>query len=71
VWIYKELLHKNLQSERYSGIFKTIGDLASPKCQFTYCSNKNHSKNFWAEMNRLIGDGKKLKREMREYRLGV
>ena len=32
---------------------------------------KNHSKKFWAEMDKLVGDSKKLRKRMKEYRLGV
>lgn len=39
--------------------------------ELIHTKHKNHSEKFWAEMDRLVGDGKKLKREMRECRLGV
>jgi hypothetical protein len=31
---------------------------------------KNHSKEFWAELDRLVGDGKKLQSRLKEYGLG-
>jgi predicted metal-dependent hydrolase len=39
--------------------------------ELVHTKHKNHSKKFWAEMDRLVGDGKKLKREMRKYRIVV
>ena len=33
--------------------------------------DKNHSKKFWKEMNKLVGDGKRLRRKMRGCRIGV
>jgi hypothetical protein len=30
---------------------------------------KNHSKVFWAELNKLVGDAGKLESRLREYRL--
>jgi hypothetical protein len=35
--------------------------------ELAHTKNKNHRKKFWAEMDRLLGDGKKLKREMEGY----
>ena len=32
---------------------------------------ENHSKNFWAEMDKIVGDGKRLRKEMRGCRIGV
>jgi predicted metal-dependent hydrolase len=37
--------------------------------ELVHTKHKNHSKKFWAEMDSLVGDGKKLKREMRKYRI--
>lgn len=39
--------------------------------ELVHTKHKNHSKKFWAEMDRYVGDGKKLKKEMRECRIGV
>ena len=39
--------------------------------ELVHTKNKNHSKKFWKEMDRLVGDGKRLKKEMREYRIGL
>jgi len=39
--------------------------------ELVHTKHKNHSKKFWAEMDRYVGDGKKLKREMRGCRMGV
>ena len=38
--------------------------------ELVHTHHKNHSKKFWAEMDRIVGDGKKLRREMRGCRLG-
>jgi len=32
---------------------------------------KNHSSDFWAEMDRLVGDGKKERSRLRGYRVGL
>ncbi len=32
---------------------------------------KNHSRDFWAEMDRLVGDGKKMRAKLRSYGLGL
>jgi predicted metal-dependent hydrolase len=32
--------------------------------------HKNHSKKFWAEMDKYVGDGKGLRREIKKYRIG-
>ena len=32
---------------------------------------KNHSNNFWAELNRLVVDGKSMASRLREYRIGL
>jgi hypothetical protein len=37
-------------------------------------SRTNHGNDivkFWAEMDKYVGDGKKLKREVGEYRIGI
>jgi len=39
--------------------------------ELVHTEHKNHSKKFWAEMDRLVGDGKMLRKEIREYRLEV
>jgi len=31
---------------------------------------KNHSRKFWAHVDKLVGDSKKLKKELKKYRLG-
>jgi predicted metal-dependent hydrolase len=38
--------------------------------ELVHTKHKNHSKEFWKEMDRIVGDGKKLKRKMRRYKLG-
>jgi predicted metal-dependent hydrolase len=37
--------------------------------ELAHTKHKNHSREFWAEMDRLVGDAKKLKKQMRNYRL--
>ena len=37
--------------------------------ELVHIRHKNHSKKFWAEMDRYVGDGKKLRKEMRKYRI--
>lgn len=32
---------------------------------------KNHSNDFWTELNRLVGDGKSIASRLREYRIGL
>ena len=32
---------------------------------------KNHSNDFWAELNRLVGDAKGMASELKEYGLGL
>lgn len=32
---------------------------------------KDHSRLFWAEMDRLVGDGRKMSKRLKKYRLGV
>lgn len=39
--------------------------------ELVHTKHKNHSKKFWAEMDKLVGDNKKLRKRMREYRLGA
>jgi predicted metal-dependent hydrolase len=39
--------------------------------ELVHTKHKNHSRDFWAEMDRIVGDGKRLRREMRGCRLGV
>ena len=37
--------------------------------ELAHTRHKNHSRDFWAEMDRLVGDAKKLKKQMRSYKL--
>ncbi len=37
--------------------------------ELVHTKHKNHSKKFWKEMDRYVGDGKKLRKEMKKYRL--
>jgi hypothetical protein len=37
--------------------------------ELAHTRHKNHSREFWAEMDRLVGDAKKLRKQMRNYRL--
>lgn len=39
--------------------------------ELVHTKHKNHSKQFWAEMDRLTGDAKKLQKQMRKYRPGA
>jgi predicted metal-dependent hydrolase len=39
--------------------------------ELVHTKHKNHGRQFWAEMNKLTGDAKKLRKEMRRYRLTV
>jgi len=39
--------------------------------ELVHTKHKNHSRRFWAEMDKLVGDAKRLEKEMRKYRLGV
>ena len=39
--------------------------------ELVHTKHKNHSKKFWAEMDRYVGEGKKLRKEMRECRIGI
>jgi len=37
--------------------------------ELAHTKHKNHSREFWAEMDRLVGDAKKLRKQMRSYKL--
>jgi len=37
--------------------------------ELVHTKHKNHGREFWAELNKLAGDAKKLRKEMRRYRL--
>jgi predicted metal-dependent hydrolase len=39
--------------------------------ELVHTRHKNHGKAFWAELDRLVGDAKSLRKEMRKYRLTV
>ena len=39
--------------------------------ELVHTKHKNHSKKFWVEIDRLAGDGRRLKRQMKQYRLGA
>jgi predicted metal-dependent hydrolase len=39
--------------------------------ELLHIRHRNHSKAFWADMDRLVGDGKKLQKRLRKYKLGV
>ena len=39
--------------------------------ELVHTKHKNHGRGFWAELDRLTGDAKKLRKEMRKYRLIV
>lgn len=39
--------------------------------ELTHTKHKNHGRQFWAELDRLVGDARKLRKEMRKYRLIV
>jgi predicted metal-dependent hydrolase len=39
--------------------------------ELVHTKHKNHSREFWKEIDRYVGDGKRLRREMRGYRIGV
>ena len=37
--------------------------------ELVHTRHKNHGREFWAELNRLTGDARQLRKEMRKYRL--
>ncbi len=37
--------------------------------ELVHTKHKNHSKKFWQAMDKLVGDSKQLRRQMRKYRL--
>jgi predicted metal-dependent hydrolase len=37
--------------------------------ELVHTRHKNHSKAFWAALDRLVGDGKRLQRQLRQYQL--
>jgi predicted metal-dependent hydrolase len=37
--------------------------------ELVHTKHKNHSKKFWAEIDRYVGDGKRLRKEIKNYRL--
>ena len=37
--------------------------------ELVHTRHKNHSREFWRLLNRLVGDGKKLQRQLRQYQL--
>lgn len=39
--------------------------------ELVHTKHKNHSEKFWAEMDKLVGDGKKLRKEIKKYRIRV
>ena len=39
--------------------------------ELVHTKHKNHSRKFWAEMDKLVTDAGKLRKEMRKYRLGT
>ena len=39
--------------------------------ELVHTKHKNHGKEFWAAMNRLTGDGKKLQKQIRKYKPGA
>ena len=38
--------------------------------ELTHTREKDHSKNFWAKMDKLVGNGKSMASRLREYRVG-
>ncbi len=38
--------------------------------ELVHTRHKNHSRKFWAELDGLVGDSKRFKKEIRKYRLG-
>ncbi|MHC4647968.1 MAG: M48 family metallopeptidase [Planctomycetota bacterium] len=39
--------------------------------ELVHTRHKNHGREFWAEMNRLLGNTKQLRKKLRTYRLGM
>jgi predicted metal-dependent hydrolase len=39
--------------------------------ELVHTKHKNHGRQFWAELDRLTGDARQLRKEMRKYRLTV
>jgi len=39
--------------------------------ELVHTKHKNHGREFWAELDRLTGDARKLRKEMRKYRLNA
>ena len=39
--------------------------------ELVHTRHKNHSKAFWDTLNRLVGDGKGLQRQLRRYQPGA
>ncbi|MFC1783533.1 M48 family metallopeptidase [Planctomycetota bacterium] len=37
--------------------------------ELVHIKHKNHSKKFWQEMDKLVGEGKKMQRKLRKYRI--
>jgi len=39
--------------------------------ELVHTKHKNHSRRFWTELDKLVGDAKRLEKEMKKYSLGV
>ena len=39
--------------------------------ELVHTLKKDHSKSFWAEMDKLVGNGKKMASGLRKYRIGI
>jgi predicted metal-dependent hydrolase len=39
--------------------------------ELVHTRHKNHSRAFWEALNRIVGDGKKLQRQLRQYQPGA